>query len=146
MIRREANREGLTNDNALYYVFFLANFPLCGRNACRKEFHRVTESMLAEIYELVTGQKMAVVPKGPRRERSCDQCGSFENFSEERFKACVRCKLAYYCDKHCQLLHWGVHKTVCCVAKVVDAKLEEGSVDGASELDKAMAGIDLGKT
>lgn len=41
----------------------------------------------------------------------CNACGKCE--SEKFFKKCIRCKLARYCDKNCQIKDWPNHKLIC---------------------------------
>lgn len=38
----------------------------------------------------------------------CSTCGE-----EKPAKKCSKCKVAQYCDRNCQRLHWPVHKKVC---------------------------------
>jgi len=42
----------------------------------------------------------------------CDHCGAVEG-TEEKFKACGKCKRACYCSRACQVAHWKEHKESC---------------------------------
>jgi len=37
-------------------------------------------------------------------------------------KACLGCKVVYYCSRECQVVHWKVHKSLC---KQLQGQLEE---------------------
>lgn len=41
--------------------------------------------------------------------RNCSSCGGRATFK------CSRCKQVWYCDKTCQMKHWGEHKKLCSV-------------------------------
>ncbi len=42
--------------------------------------------------------------------RTCSACGTLSN---QRLPTCTRCGAVYYCNRACQLKHWGVHKKEC---------------------------------
>lgn len=63
----------------------------------------------------------------------CSACGkktSAENFST--IWKCSRCKLAYYCDKKCQMADWPVHKLHC--KEQLAAAIKEVATAEESEL------------
>lgn len=42
----------------------------------------------------------------------CDTC--YDKKNPDILKACVKCKLTFYCSKECQLKAWPKHKLWCC--------------------------------
>lgn len=44
--------------------------------------------------------------------RMCRCCNKKETV-QQRYKACSRCSISYYCSKECQLTDWPVHKLQC---------------------------------
>lgn len=43
-------------------------------------------------------------------DKACSACGQ-ESIKD--IKKCSKCKMAQYCDKRCQKLHWPIHKKFC---------------------------------
>lgn len=43
-------------------------------------------------------------------DKACSTCGQETN---KDLKKCSKCKMAQYCDKCCQKLHWPIHKKFC---------------------------------
>ncbi|KAI1375845.1 hypothetical protein F4677DRAFT_420984 [Hypoxylon crocopeplum] len=54
-------------------------------------------------------------PGTPRdfQEPSCFRCGKVQVDLGMVPMACGGCKLAWYCNKECQIAHWGLHKPYC---------------------------------
>ena len=45
--------------------------------------------------------------------RMCRYCNKRELVDGQRFQACSRCSISYYCSKECQKSDWPVHKLHC---------------------------------
>ncbi|KXS18102.1 hypothetical protein M427DRAFT_153303 [Gonapodya prolifera JEL478] len=56
----------------------------------------------------------------PASSRICNFCGKRERKEASEspgqgFRRCDKCMRAVYCDRECQVKHWGVHRLVCCI-------------------------------
>lgn len=48
-----------------------------------------------------------------RTRRFCLACSAVEAFGGEAMKRCQGCRIAAYCSRSCQTIHWPVHKVHC---------------------------------
>ena len=48
-----------------------------------------------------------------RKARYCEYPECPNNKDEKDLNACMKCRLAYYCCKEHQRLHWPEHKKIC---------------------------------
>ncbi|KAJ3621830.1 hypothetical protein MTP99_002383 [Tenebrio molitor] len=100
-----------------------------------KEFPFRECTLFRQIVSTLTGKDaptaLSVVSSAINGQRgfvdniaTCYTCGE-----EKPNKKCSQCKVAQYCDKHCQKLHWHWHKKVC-------AKLSEEAIKSSNEETK----------
>lgn len=73
-------------------------------------------------------------------DKACSTCGQETN---KDLKKCSKCKMAQYCDKRCQRLHWPIHKKFCdklsLEYKSQEKKLEEERRREEEEKEKSKA-------
>lgn len=58
-------------------------------------------------------------------DKACSTCGQ----ECKNLKKCSKCKMAQYCDRSCQKLHWPIHKKFCDKLKLDYKKQEKQSLE-----------------
>jgi hypothetical protein len=57
-------------------------------------------------------------------QKSCGHCDKIEKPQGTKLMKCQRCKLAYYCNRECQVANWKSHKKMC---KAISSNIESRS-------------------
>ena len=63
------------------------------------------------------------VAEGTREPNFCYNCS--QKSCKSNLAQCSQYKVAKYCSKECHVVHWQVHKSICCAIKQAELNYEQ---------------------